>query len=101
MASVDQRPMIGAKYRLVNMIGSGGMGQVYRGEDMHTGSPVAVKLLKVDRMAEAPDLIERFKREGDALRQLNHPNIVKMLEMLEEEDQHYLIMEYVSGGSLA
>lgn len=45
-------------------------------------------------------MLERFAREGDALRQLNHPNIVKMLAAIEEDGQYYLVMEYVEGGSL-
>jgi serine/threonine protein kinase len=48
-----------------------------------------------------PELVERFRREGEALRRLNHPNIVKVLAAVEETGQPYLVMEYVSGGSMA
>jgi serine/threonine protein kinase/tetratricopeptide (TPR) repeat protein len=76
------------------------MGTVYKGTDTRTGKTVAIKLLKPEAIAKVPDIIERFAREGQALRQLNHPNIVKVLAMFEENGKHYLIIEYVSGGDL-
>src|ERR1700730_8632740 len=72
-----ERPMtqmIGNRYEIQAQIGAGGMGTVFRGVDTQTSQPVAIKQLKPD--LSQPELIERFKREGDALRQLNHPNIV-------------------------
>jgi serine/threonine protein kinase len=83
-----------------DLLGRGGMGDVYRATDTQTGQPVAIKVLKPDVVASNPDIVARFIREGQALRQLNHPNIVKMVTAVEEEGQHYLIMEYVGGGSL-
>ena len=83
-----------------DLIGRGGMGEVYRATDTQTGETVAVKVLNPEVVARGPQILERFLREGDALRQLNHPNIVRMLTALEEEGQHYLVMEYVGGGSL-
>jgi len=85
-------------YTLQEKIGSGGMGTVYQSIDTRDGSLVAIKHLK-PQFANA-DIIERFKREGEALRALNHPNIVKMLDALEADEQHYLVMEYVAGGDL-
>ena len=93
-----QLTTIGHYYRIEDTIGAGGMGTVYRGIDSRTNTTVAIKQLKPD-LAE-PEMIERFKREGEALRDLNHPNIVKLLATVEENEQHYLIMEYVSGGDL-
>lgn len=90
--------IIAQRYQLENEIGSGGMGTVYRGLDTQSKQTVAIKHLK-PAMAH-PDLIERFQREGQALRELNHPNMVKMLESLEEDGNHYLIMEYITGGDL-
>lgn len=81
-------------------VGQGGMGAVYRGWDRLGKQAVAVKILKEELTARDPDLVQRFEREGQALRQLNHPNIVKMLEACYCDGTHYLIMEYVSGGSL-
>jgi DNA-binding NarL/FixJ family response regulator/predicted Ser/Thr protein kinase len=92
---------IGNRYEIEKLIGSGAVGRVYLGRDIQTGEPVAIKELMSDWVARAPEAIERFRREGEALRKLNHPNIVKVLATLEEDDQHYLVMEYVGGGSLA
>jgi serine/threonine protein kinase/predicted ATPase/Tfp pilus assembly protein PilF len=82
------------------ILGQGGMGVVYKGQDTQTGQPVAIKLLKSEFIARDPDMVERFEREGRALRALNHPNIVAVLDMVEENGVHYLVMEYVPGGSL-
>jgi len=64
------------------------------------GQVVAVKALKPEIVVGNPDLVARFVREGEALRQLNHPNIVTMVAAVEEDGRHYLVMEYVGGGSL-
>lgn len=90
---------IGNRYLLRQEIGAGGMGTVFLGEDTRHAQLVAVKYLKP--ALATPDLIERFRREGEALRKLNHPNIVGMLESVEEDGDHYLVMEYVGGGDLS
>ncbi|MCP4428785.1 MAG: protein kinase [Chloroflexi bacterium] len=111
-SQIQHAPSLLADYELIlaerfvisdlenDLIGRGSMGDVYRGYDAQTGTAVAVKALKSDIVSGNPQLVERFVREGEALRQLNHPNIVKMLAAIEEADRHYLVMEYVSGGSL-
>lgn len=76
------------------------MGTVYRGIDTQTQDSVAVKVLKTDLMQRDPELIQRFRLEGETLRQLNHPNIVKMLGADEHKGVNYLVMEYIGGGSL-
>lgn len=86
------------RYHVLEEIGIGGMGKVYKGLDKLTQQEVAIKSLKAELVS--PEMIERFQREGQALRDLNHPNIVKMLDAIEDENQHYLIMEYVAGGDL-
>jgi non-specific serine/threonine protein kinase len=83
-----------------DLLGRGGMGDVYRATDTQTGETVAVKALNPEILARDPTLLERFVREGEALRQLNHPNIVRMVAAVEEDGRHYLVMEYVGGGSL-
>jgi serine/threonine protein kinase len=83
-----------------DLLGRGGMGPVYRGWDTQTGRYVAIKILRPEIVMAHPDLLARFDREGQALRQLNHPNIVSMVAAVEERGQHYLVMEYVGGGSL-
>jgi predicted ATPase/predicted Ser/Thr protein kinase len=96
--------LIGSRFRIDDLehdlLGRGGMGAVYRGTDTHTGDLVAVKALDPHVVARDPELLERFTREGEALRQLNHPNIVRMIAAVEEQGHHYLVMEYVPGGSL-
>ena len=96
--------VIADRYRINDpehdLLGRGGMGDVYRATDTETGEMVAVKALNPGMVALDPTIVERFLREGEVLRQLNHPNIVRMLAAAEEEGRHYLIMEYVVGGSL-
>ncbi|HEX3051830.1 MAG TPA: serine/threonine-protein kinase, partial [Aggregatilineaceae bacterium] len=96
----EQKTVIGGRYELLSLIGQGGMGDVYKGLDTQTGDWVAIKLLHTDVIDENPNLLDRFNREGQALSRLNHPNIVKVLTTFEENKQHYLVMEYVGGGSL-
>src|SRR5262245_31607130 len=91
--------LIAGRYRIGEKIGQGGMGDVYLGEDIQTEQRIAIKSLKPSFIQ--PEVIERFEREGSSLRKLNHPRIVKVLDSVTENDQHYLVMEYVDGGSLA
>lgn len=91
--------IIAEHYLLGEKLGAGGMGIVYLGQDTRTEKSVAIKQLKPGLVQD--DILERFKREGEALRDLNHPNIVKMLDALEDDGKHYLIMEYISGGDLS
>jgi serine/threonine protein kinase/tetratricopeptide (TPR) repeat protein len=88
------------RYELQEPVGSGAMGDVFRALDMQTNQWVAVKALKSEILAHGPDMLTRFIREGEALRQLNHPNIVKLLDTVQQEGTHYLVMEYVPGGDL-
>ena len=81
-------------------IGQGGMGAVYLGRDNSSGQSVAIKHLRPELVASDPEMVERFAREGEALRQLDHPNIVKVLATVEEKGQHFIVMDYVAGGSL-
>ncbi len=83
-----------------DLVGSGGMGTVYKGWDTRTGQAVAIKSLKPEYVAANPNLVARFVREGKALRQLHHPNIVSMVAAVKETGRHYLVMEYVAGGTL-
>ncbi len=92
--------MAKSRYLLGEKIGVGGMGTVYKATDTQTKRIVAIKHLKPEALANDSGLLERFIREGDALRQLNHPNIVKAYGAYEEKGNHYLVMEYVAGGSL-
>ncbi|MFL5807123.1 MAG: protein kinase domain-containing protein [Roseiflexaceae bacterium] len=92
--------MIANRFGIGGLIGQGSMGEVYRGLDTQTNDLVAIKALKQMAVKHDPDTVERFVREGEALRRLNHPNIVKVLTSALEGDRHYIVMEYVGGGSL-
>ena len=83
-----------------DLLGRGGMGEVYRGRDIQTGQTVAIKALRREVVASDPDVVARFVREGEALRHLNHPSIVKLVDAVKDDGWHYLVMEYVEGGSL-
>src|SRR5688500_11788722 len=87
-------------YDLVEEIGRGGMGTVFRGIHRTTRQPVAIKQLKPELLINSPEILERFVREGEALRSLNHPNIINMLDALTHDQHHYLVMEYAGDGSL-
>ena len=76
------------------------MGEVYKATDLETGREVAVKAL-LDSLAVKPEAITRFQHEGEALRELKHPNIVGFLEAFQHNDRQILVMEYVPGGSLS
>ncbi|MGA9398717.1 MAG: protein kinase [Anaerolineaceae bacterium] len=98
---MSDKAIIAERYEMGPVIGSGTTGTVYRGHDLQSNEPVAIKVLHADILLNAPELLERFRREGEALRRLEHPNIVKVFTTVEENGQHCLIMEYVAGGSLA
>ena len=97
---MDQPLLIANRYRLAVKLADGMMGPVYRATDEHLGQAVVVKALRADVLASRPSLLARFRREGEALRRLDHPNIVHLLDIVEQADRHYLIMEYLPGGSL-
>jgi serine/threonine protein kinase/predicted ATPase len=101
---MDATQIIAGRFEIANlekdMLGQGGMGKVFRGVDHQTDQVVAIKVLRPEFVTEYPEMVARFVREGEALRQLDHPNIVKMVASVEEAGQHYLVMEYIAGGSL-
>jgi hypothetical protein len=90
-------------YALIDRIGVGGMGEIYLARQASEGASgplIALKLL-APHLSTDRQLVERFIREGDALRQLRHPHIVEIFGTGEANGRHYLAMAYVSGGSLA
>ena len=86
-------------YTLHEQIGVGGMGEVYSATGPN-GAPVAVKVLKPD-LATQPEIRRRFTREARAAAKLDHPHIVRLLDFGSEGGEFYIVMELVSGGSLA
>ncbi|MCC6616563.1 MAG: serine/threonine protein kinase [Anaerolineae bacterium] len=97
---MNQQQVIAGRFRIETLIQRGGMGDVYRGTDLETEQTIAVKTLNRDMLQEDPLLLERFRREADVLRRLNHPNIVRILATVDEDSGHHIVMEYMPGGSL-
>jgi serine/threonine protein kinase len=86
-------------YELLEKLGAGGMGQVYRARDTRLNRVVAVKALKADLVC-TPEQRRRFLQEAQAASALNHPNIVTIHDMVSENGRELMVMEYVSGNSL-
>src|SRR5438128_10060519 len=87
------------KYKVLEQIASGGMGSVYLCEHKFMRRRAAVKVLPTAR-ANDPSALERFYREARAVAALDHPNIVRAYDIDQEENLHFLVMEYVDGTSL-
>jgi len=86
-------------YRLLERIGKGGMGEVYRAQHIKLGREAAVKILPPALAAEA-DFLKRFEREAASAAALNHPNILQVYDYGEQDGTPYLVMPYISGGTL-
>ncbi len=91
--------VIAGKYRIVEEIGQGGMGIVYKAEDLKLKRTVALKFLPVHLM-NSPELRERFLLEAQAAAALNHPNICVIYEVGESGEHPYIAMEFVEGKTL-
>ena len=86
-------------YKLIELIGEGGMGAVWRAKDQTLGREVALKVLDSEA-ASNPERLAMFEREARAIAALNHPNIVTIFEIDKAEGLHFIVMELVRGGSL-
>ena len=86
-------------YKILEQIGEGGMGAVYKAEDTRLHRPIALKMLR-EEMASNPDRLERFRREAQAVAALSHPNIVTIFSIEEAPEGHFMTMELVDGKGL-
>ena len=90
---------INDRYQIIKTIGEGGMANVYLALDTILNRQVAVKILRGD-LADDEKFVRRFQREALSASKLNHPNIVEMYDVGEDNGQYYIVMEYVSGKTL-
>jgi eukaryotic-like serine/threonine-protein kinase len=93
------RPTKIGKYNILDVIGRGGMGIVYKGTDPYLDRLVAIKMM-TGSFADNPDLLKRFFREAQSTASLQHPNIVTVYELGDHSGNPYLVMEYLDGESL-
>ena len=91
--------ILGGRYELIEKTGGGGMAVVYKAKCHLLNRYVAVKILRPD-LVENEEFVTRFKRESQAAASLSHPNIVNMYDVGQEDDIHYIVMEYVDGMTL-
>ncbi len=104
--SAKVRPMafvFGARFgafEVLERLGAGGMGEVYRARDTRLDRSVALKVIRASELPDR-DRLERFKREARAISRLNHPHICALYDIGEQEGKAFLVMEYVAGETLA
>ena len=94
-----QAPAKIGKYEIVSTLGKGGMGVVYKGQDPMIGRMVAIKMM-TGGFQDNPDLLKRFYREAQSTGMLQHPNIVIVYDLGDQEGNPYLVMEYLEGEAL-
>jgi serine/threonine-protein kinase len=92
--------LLAGRYRVIALLGKGGMGEVYRADDLTLGQPVALKFLP-DEAARDEGLLERFKNEVRIARRVSHPNVCRVYDVGEVEGHTFFTMEYVDGEDLA
>jgi hypothetical protein len=93
------RKLAGDRYELEDRLGHGGMATVYRARDLKLDREVAIKLL-ADNFAGDDEVRKRFSREARLAARLDHPNVVQVFDVGEDEDRPFIVMEHVEGGTL-
>ena len=91
--------MLGGRYRIVALLGKGGMGEVYRADDLSLEQPVALKFLPA-AVSDSQEALARFRNEVRIARQVSHPNVCRMYDLGEADGCCFLSMEYVDGEDL-
>lgn len=92
--------MLGSRYRIARLVAVGGMGEVYRADDLDLGQPVALKILPA-RFAHDAVMVDRLRSEVRIARPIVHPNVVRVFDIGEIDGVHFLTMEFVDGDDLA
>ena len=90
---------VAGRYRIVSMLGRGGIGEVYRADDLRLGQTVALKFLPLEFAKDAKRL-EYFHNEVRLARQISHPNVCRVYDIGEVDGQHFISMEYIDGEDL-
>jgi serine/threonine-protein kinase len=96
----DPGTVLGSRYRIIGRLGRGGMGEVYRADDLKLGQPVALKFLPAD-VDRDPARLSQLHAEVRMARQVSHPNVCRVYDIDEEDGHTFLSMEYVDGEDLA
>jgi len=91
--------LLGERYRIVGLLGQGGMGEVYRADDLELGQSVALKFLA--RATEDAASLERFRGETGIARLISHPNVCRVYDLDQWQGEHFITMEYIHGEDLA
>jgi serine/threonine-protein kinase len=97
-AAAADTPVLGGRYRLLDALGHGGMGVVYRALDLELGEMIAVKFL--DTTTPTPDRVERLREEARLARKVTHRNVARIYDIGEDANRWYLTMQLVEGASL-
>ena len=92
--------LLDSRYRVIGLLGKGGMGEVYRADDLRLGQPVALKFLP-EGLRDEPVRLAQFHNEVRTARQVSHPNVCRVYDIGEVEGVPYISMEYVDGENLA
>lgn len=87
------------RYRIIEQIGVGGMSYVYKAEDTVLKRIIAIKILKEENACDA-EFVAKFKREAESSARLSHPNIIQAYDVIEDNDLHCIVLEYVEGKTL-
>ncbi|MFD2612927.1 Stk1 family PASTA domain-containing Ser/Thr kinase [Paenibacillus gansuensis] len=90
---------LGGRYEIISRIGGGGMALVYKGHDILLNRKVAVKVLR-QQFVHDEEFIRRFRREAQSAASLSHPNVVSIYDVGQEDEIHYIVMEYIDGHNL-
>ena len=98
--STSTDELYGNRYRVIGLLGTGGMARVYRARDELLGREVALKVLS-ERLSNDRSFIERFRREAQNAAGLNHPNIVALYDYGDEDNRYFIVMELIEGRSLS
>ena len=91
--------VIGNCYQIVEKIGEGGMGEVFRGVDINLDRDVAIKVMRTE-LARRPEILQRFRKEAVVLAKLNHSNIATLYNFVHDGNNYYMVMEFAPGQTL-